>query len=58
MQYRYSVFVKNMKKIKTHNKKNSTYKLGINKFADLTWEEFQKAYLLKPIQNKNFNPVG
>lgn len=51
MQYRYSVFVKNMKKIKTHNKKNSTYKLGINKFADLTWEEFQKAYLLKPIQN-------
>lgn len=40
MEYRYSIFVENVKRIEAHNKTNSTFTMGINKYADLTWEEF------------------
>lgn len=31
--------------IKKHNSENHSYSLGITQFADMTWEEFQQAYL-------------
>lgn len=46
--YRLGVFAMNYKKIKSHPM-NSTYTLGINKFADMTAAEFKKSHLgLKP----------
>lgn len=45
---RRSVFIKNMKLIETHNDEQAlglyTYSLGVNKFADLTTEEFKEFY--------------
>ncbi|XP_074596659.1 crustapain-like [Brevipalpus obovatus] len=45
---RHSIFVKNMEKVKQHNEraKNGqvSYTLGMNKFADLTFEEFSKTH--------------
>lgn len=58
MEYRYSVFVENMKKIEAHNQKKSTYTMGVNAFTDLTWEEFKKGYLAEAIPNTTFNPNG
>ncbi|XP_015791309.1 cathepsin L1 [Tetranychus urticae] len=47
--WRKSVFLNNLKKIKAHNERadngEHTYRLGVNKFADLTFEEFKAAYL-------------
>jgi len=44
--YRYRVFKNNFNYIQTHNQnKTSTYKLGVNQFADLTNSEFQERYL-------------
>ena len=43
--YRYNVFADNVDRIKTHNSGNSTYRLGINNFADLTSKEFKTIYL-------------
>ncbi|KAL3533792.1 hypothetical protein ACH5RR_007313 [Cinchona calisaya] len=43
--YRYKIFKKNVEFIESFNKVGTwPYKLGINVFADLTNEEFQKAY--------------
>ena len=42
--YRYSVFKSNYEKINLVNSYNRSYSLGINKFADLTGNEFSKAY--------------
>lgn len=38
-------FEKNMKNIIEHNKKNSSYKLGVTKFTDMTLEELAEKYL-------------
>lgn len=42
---RYSVFIENLRKIREHNKKydngQSTFKMGVNKFTDMTSNEFQ-----------------
>ena len=43
--YRYNIFADNLDKINAHNRGNSTYRLGINKFADLTSKEFKTIYL-------------
>ncbi|XP_015788835.1 cathepsin L1 [Tetranychus urticae] len=47
--WRKTVFLNNLKKIKAHNERANngehTYRLGVNKFADLTYEEFKSAYL-------------
>ena len=40
---RYEVFKKNV--LMMSKSKNSSYKIGINKFSDLTQQEFQKKYL-------------
>ncbi|XP_074601850.1 cathepsin L-like [Brevipalpus obovatus] len=45
---RHSIFVQNMEKVRQHNEraKNGkvSYTLGMNKFADLTFEEFSKTH--------------
>ena len=43
--YRYNIFSDNLDNIYAHNRGNSTYRLGINKFADLTSKEFKTIYL-------------
>ncbi|GAW80925.1 cysteine proteinase gondepain 2 [Plasmodium gonderi] len=47
MQEGFIAFLDNLKKIQTHNqsKKKSLYRKGMNKFGDLTFEQFQKKYL-------------
>ncbi|KAG7037972.1 Cysteine protease XCP1 [Cucurbita argyrosperma subsp. argyrosperma] len=42
---RFEVFKDNLKHIDETNKKVSSYWLGLNEFADLTHQEFQKMYL-------------
>ena len=37
---RYQIFQDNLKKIRSHNAKQTTWTMGVNKFADLTAEEF------------------
>jgi len=45
---RYKIFKQNLKLIKETNAKNLGYTFGINQFSDLTQEEFQDTYLMKP----------
>jgi len=42
--YRFKVFKANTDFIASHNKKNLTYTLGMNKFGDLTFSEFHAKY--------------
>ncbi|KAI3775613.1 hypothetical protein L1987_50194 [Smallanthus sonchifolius] len=42
MKRRYSIFVKSLETIRSHNRKGLSYTLGVNEFADMTWEEFSK----------------
>jgi C1A family cysteine protease len=41
---RYEVFKSNLKFIDEHNAKQSSYRLGLNQFSDLTNEEFKSKY--------------
>jgi len=43
-QYRYQVWKDNMDQVITHNAKNSTFTLAMNKFGDLTQKEFKARY--------------
>ncbi|CAA7395919.1 unnamed protein product [Spirodela intermedia] len=40
---RFPVFKDNVRFINGHNRKDSTYKLGLNKYGDMTSEEFRRA---------------
>ncbi|KAF8092039.1 hypothetical protein N665_0427s0018 [Sinapis alba] len=42
IKHRFSVFKENLDLIRSTNKKDLSYKLGVNKFADLTKQEFQR----------------
>jgi C1A family cysteine protease len=42
---RFNVFKANVDIIVAHNEKNLSYTLGVNEYADLTWEEFSKTHL-------------
>lgn len=54
--YRLGVFHTNLLTIQEHNQKGLSWKMGVNKFADLTWEEFQKGYLIQdPEPNEPFD---
>merc|ERR1719230_3428 len=44
-QHRFNVFKANVDIIIAHNEKNLSYSLGVNEYADLTWEEFSKTHL-------------
>jgi len=51
--YRKGVFAQNMVTVMGHGTKNASYKLALNKYADLTSEEFKSQYLkLRPSSNK------
>ena len=56
--HRYNVFKKNKKFIEENNekfeKKETTVKLGLNKFADITNEEFTNLYLNNKQVKKKF----
>ena len=57
--YRLSVFAKTMAKIQDHNNNNleATYEMGLNKFSDLTPEEFKAQYLGSKPAAKNTKTV-
>ncbi|PIA56588.1 hypothetical protein AQUCO_00700732v1 [Aquilegia coerulea] len=42
---RFEIFKDNLKYIDEHNSEDHSFKLGLNKFADLTNEEYRKKYL-------------
>ncbi|CAI9110220.1 OLC1v1010213C2 [Oldenlandia corymbosa var. corymbosa] len=42
---RFEIFKDNLKFIEEHNSENRTYKVGLNRFADLTNEEYRVMYL-------------
>ncbi|CAK9138506.1 unnamed protein product [Ilex paraguariensis] len=42
MKLRFSIFAESLKLIRSHNKKGLSYTVGVNEFADLTWDEFRK----------------
>ncbi|KAI4335206.1 hypothetical protein L6164_013875 [Bauhinia variegata] len=50
MKLRFGIFSENLKLIRSINKKGLAYKLGVNHFADWTWEEF-KTHRLGAAQN-------
>lgn len=46
LEYRFGVYLSNLEMIEQHNADlSSTYKLGVNEFTDLTFEEFTAKYL-------------
>ncbi|CAI9100724.1 OLC1v1037885C2 [Oldenlandia corymbosa var. corymbosa] len=42
IKMRFEIFRDNLRMIKSHNRKGLSYTLGVNEFADMTWEEFRK----------------
>ncbi|XP_022987485.1 thiol protease aleurain-like [Cucurbita maxima] len=48
MKLRFRVFLESLELIKSTNRKGLSYKLGVNQFADWTWEEFKKYRLGAP----------
>ncbi|XP_052200723.1 cysteine proteinase mucunain-like [Diospyros lotus] len=44
-QMRFQIFKDNLRFIDEHNAQNRTYNLGLNRFADLTNEEYRSTYL-------------
>jgi len=50
--HRYNIFKANVARIMSHNMQNASYSMAINKFADLTAEEFKAMYTgAIPVQN-------
>eukprot|EP00922_Rhytidocystis_sp_ex-Travisia-forbesii_P017447 GHVS01026016.1.p1 GENE.GHVS01026016.1~~GHVS01026016.1.p1 ORF type:complete len:539 (-),score=115.73 GHVS01026016.1:1078-2694(-) len=48
-RYRYEIFKKNVYFIHSHNSQDTSYKVRMNQFGDLTFDEFRSSYLgLKP----------
>jgi len=47
---RKQIFLENVKSILVHNGQDSTFKLGVNEFADMTHEEFVSARLSKSVE--------
>lgn len=43
--YRFQIFKSNVDLIEKINSQNKSYSLGVNMFADLTWDEFSKTHL-------------
>jgi C1A family cysteine protease len=52
-EYRYNVFVENLKIIDEHNKKGESWTMGLNQFTDLTGAEFKALFTpMKRTQRK------
>lgn len=45
IEYRFNTFKENVEKIERHNRENHTWKMSINKFADLSSNEFKYKYV-------------
>lgn len=54
LEYRLGVFAANLKFIERENAKEKPFKVGVNAFADLSWDEFKSFYLMKPAPNPSF----
>ncbi|KAI4826021.1 pro-cathepsin H [Pseudochaenichthys georgianus] len=48
---RLQIFTENKRRIDKHNEGNQTFTMGLNQFADMTFEEFRKYFLLSEPQN-------
>lgn len=44
-EYRRALFEQRLQKIRAHNAKGLSWTRGVNKFSDLTWDEFRRFYL-------------
>jgi C1A family cysteine protease len=55
--YRYKIFSHNIEKIAAHNKLGKSYTLGVNEFADLSWEEFREQKLGHRLYAEHTNDV-
>ena len=42
----FRIYCENLQKIQEHNRANSSYKQGVNKFTDISDQEFQKDYVM------------
>ncbi|KAK4483691.1 hypothetical protein RD792_010892 [Penstemon davidsonii] len=42
IQRRFEIFSENLRMIRSHNRKGLSYTMGVNEFADITWEEFRR----------------
>jgi len=50
---RYSIFKQNIDYINEHNAKNSSFQMEINRFGDLTFEEFSSSYKGRPVRSNH-----
>ncbi|XP_044086521.1 pro-cathepsin H [Neovison vison] len=50
-QHRLQTFVGNWRRIRAHNAGNHTFKMGLNQFSDLSFEEIKSKYLWSEPQN-------
>ncbi|XP_009800592.1 cysteine proteinase 3-like [Nicotiana sylvestris] len=48
IKQRFEIYLDNLKMIRSHNKQRLSYKLGVNEFTDLTWDEFRRERLGAP----------
>lgn len=61
---RLQIFTENKRRIDKHNEGNQTFTMGLNQFADMTFGEFRKYFLLSEPQNcsatkgNHFNSKG
>jgi KDEL-tailed cysteine endopeptidase len=55
--YRESVYNMNVRKIARHNNRGLSWKMGVNKFADMTKKEFSEVYLNNGYYNETTRPV-
>lgn len=60
-EYRLTIFSENLNLINQRNKSNSSFKLGLNAFADLTDEEFETRFFMKfddsEIEPETISPI-
>ena len=54
-QMRLNLFERSLKIIDEHNSRGESYTLGINKFADMTKEEYRRFLGYKPSGEKNYS---
>ena len=57
MNLHFKIYCQNVKKIEEHNKSNSSYKQGINKFTDMSEAEFENGYVMHLDMDKLKRPT-